>query len=157
MALTLLQKLKNMTQRLERQHTDIIQALETKGVVVTNDVVNADIADLIRQIYVSDWELFFNFKDVDQFGQPRTLQSGQATGGLTIINPYMDEIVVSPISNMTHTYTPVAPAIGVWGNQGRMREPIVVTVHDITLYTNFDFKDEPVISKELTYYDDTLN
>lgn len=146
-------KLKDMRQRMELQHKDIIEALNAKGVVV-DKIDNAVIASLIRQIYQSEWEFFFNFKDVDQFGQPHTLQSGQATGGLTLIKPYMADIVKDPVFDLTHTCMPILPVVGSWGYADHLTPPIELSIDDFTTDVIFDFKNEPVIAEELNYYDD---
>lgn len=155
MAVTLLAKLKALRVTMENQHVDIIQALNEKGVVVSA-LNNASIAAYIRQIYQSEWEFFFNFKDVDQFGQPHTLQSGQSTGGLTVIKPYMLDTVVQPMFDMTHVYVPSLPVEGAFGFQKGLSPAFLIEIADFVIEPDLQFKDEQVISEDLNYYEDTL-
>lgn len=155
MSITLLNKLNTMRVAMESQHADIIQALSEKGVTVSV-LNNAEVAGYIRRIYQGEWELFFNFKDVDQFGRPHMAQSGQATGGLTVINPYMLDPVIEPLLDMTYVYVPSTP-VGVGsGFQKGLSPAHVIEVADFYIEPDLQFKEESVISKDLNYYEDTL-
>lgn len=152
--ITLKQKLNSLISQLKATHADIIEALNEKGVVVEEIENNASIAPLIRKIFQSDWEFFFNFHEIDQFGQPRTLQSGQQTGGFTLFHPafstYTDDL---HLIDVTHTYVPTCPLVGAYGHKFKLDVPIVSDMNEPVIEKMFDFKEEPVIGGTLHGYD----
>jgi len=151
--ITLKQKLNQLITQLKATHADIIEALNEKGVVVDELESNASVAPLIRKIFQSDWEFFFNFKEIDQFGQPHTRQSGQQAGGFYLFHPAFAFDNNFPLINVTHVYVPTCPLVGAFGHNFKLDTPIVSDMKDPVIEKIFDFKEESVIGGTLHGYD----
>lgn len=154
--MTLLQKLNMILERLDIAKEDVREALAEKGSVVEGDFTVNDIGRLIRTIYQSDWELFFNFKTIDQFGTPRTLQSGQPAGGFYLFKPELKVDYTLYTFDMKKPLVLTGiPIIGDYGTWSGSLKQFNMEPSDFDIGKPMIF-DEEVIAKEL-HYDDSLS
>lgn len=113
-----IQQLKSMSGGLRVEMRD---TYASKGVIIpvgTLPTLN-EMPAITRRIPQLDFEFFFHFDDVDQFGTPRYPRRGQATGG----NTYAPSLTVESLKvfdmNIEH-YTSTHPSLPVdagwiWG------------------------------------------
>lgn len=95
--MTLLQQLTALRDRLRTSTSDIVIALGEKGVTVSSDILISQVADAIRLIHQSNFNFIFDFKSIDQFGNPHVPDMGYETTGMTGIDQsfeftYLDTI-----------------------------------------------------------------
>ena len=118
MSQTLKQRIDSFIASETASRNDIVQALATKGVTAPDGMTVADVADLIRQIAFSDFEFFFNFKNIDQFGNPRKDRTGWATGGnFEFSGSLADTVVIMMSFNGDNILSKVCP-VGAYGTSG---------------------------------------
>lgn len=146
--MTLIEKTRKLLSSLQNSLADCMEALLEKGVMLPQGGIRIDeISRYIRLIYQNDFEFFFNFKDVDQFGNPRVPNRGKPAGGLGPLDlevPIMDLFV---LDRTYPPYVPQMPTAGMWGRwvggagyAPDLFNPIIVQL---------DFKDVDVILTEL--------
>lgn len=87
-------RINNIKLKLSSSLEQIKLALVIKGVTPSEKFSFTDVARHIRLIYQEDFEFVFNFRDIDQFGNPHVPNTGQSIGGMVSITPSMDDIVV---------------------------------------------------------------
>ncbi len=155
--MTLYQKLNAILTSLNAGKEDVRAALSEKGVVIEGEFTERQIASFIRLIYQGEWEFFFNFKDIDQFGSPRTLQSGQPTGGFNLFHPVLNINTELTTFDFSHLLVLSGiPTTGQWGVWEGSNTPISAAMPDITIISLEGFN-ETVIAEEMHQYEDTLS
>lgn len=155
--MTLLQKLNSLISRLEEVKSNVVTSLYGKGVVQEEDFKVSDIPSLIDKIYQPDFEFFFNFKEIDQFGNPHTLMSGQATGGMANLGVYCNDFVLPLVFYFKEETTAVNAAHypGQFGTWIGSTHGVDIVCDDFTCVKLEAFNNQSVINEEL-HYDDTL-
>ena len=115
--MTLIEKQRKIVELLQTLSQEATEALREKGVLIPDGtVVSPDqIPAMIRTIWQNDFEFFFNFQDVDQFGTPKYPRRGQASGGLLL--DLESEITTTPpvIDLKIDGHHPDKPPIGMFG------------------------------------------
>jgi hypothetical protein len=86
----LVEQLTAIRDRLRTSASDISVALGEKGVNVSTDILISDVAEAIRLIRQSDFNFIFDFRSIDQFGNPSVPNMGHESVGLEGINPSME-------------------------------------------------------------------
>jgi len=117
--MTLVEKTIKILELVEQVQAEAKESLIAKGVVIPDgkEIVLLDIPSLIDSVYQNDFEFFFNFQDVDQFGTPRYPRRGQASGGLILDleTAFAEPIVISmEFPNHFQPNKPPAGMFGVW-------------------------------------------
>lgn len=83
--MTLVEKIQRLKSMSSGLRVDMKDTYASKGVIIpigTLPTLN-ELPSITQRIPQLDFEFFFNFDDVDQFGNPRFPRKGQATGGNT--------------------------------------------------------------------------
>ena len=81
--MTLLEQLREIKEKLTRSRTDIVAAIREKGVTVEDEILISEMANAIRLIFQSNFDFLFDFRSIDQFGNPHVPNTGNATSGMT--------------------------------------------------------------------------
>lgn len=113
-----IQQLKSMSGGLRVEMRD---AFESKGVIIPDGTLPTlnEFPELTQRIPQLDFEFFFNFDDVDQFGIPRYPRRGQSTGGLDYTPALAVDSLKTIDMNIEH-YTQAHPSLPddaawIWG------------------------------------------
>ena len=116
--MNLLEKQTKLIELLRQLQITVPEALREKGVLIPEGkpFKLEDIPALIRTIYQNDFEFFFNFQDVDQFGTPKYPRRGQASGGLVLdLESTAQDIDPVTIDLMIDGHHPELPSTGMFG------------------------------------------
>lgn len=140
--MTLVEKIQRLKSLSGGLRVDMKDTYASKGVIIpvgTLPTLN-ELPSITQRIPQLDFEFFFNFDDVDQFGNPRFPRRGQATGGNTY-TPALTLTDLKTIDMFIEHYTSVHPALpsgkgDIWGQRAGS-SPInpVFTVADIITLT----------------------
>lgn len=96
--MTLVEKIQRLKSMSSGLRVDMKDTYASKGVIIpvgTLPTLN-ELPSITRRIPQLDFEFFFNFDDVDQFGNPRFPRRGQTTGG----NTYTPALVVDALKTI---------------------------------------------------------
>ncbi len=148
----LTERLSDIKFRLSSTLQNIRDSLLIKGVVTPEDLTYSLVPKYIRQVYQSDFEFVFNFRDIDQFGSPHVPNTGQSIGGMRGIVPIMNDLII-PEYNFTTTFD-FQDTISVSGHEYWSDNPPLETILDQKLIFMEDFN-EQTMPEELNY-DPTL-
>lgn len=85
--MTLTEQLRSIKERISNSRVDIISALQEKGVTVDSSILLSEIAAAIRDIHQSDFTFIFDFKNIDQFGNPHVPNTGSLAHGMSGLSP----------------------------------------------------------------------
>ena len=85
--MTLTEQLRSIKERIQSSRTNIISALQEKGVTVEDTILLSEIASAIRAIHQSDFSFIFDFKNVDQFGNPHVPNTGSLAHNMHGLTP----------------------------------------------------------------------
>lgn len=115
-----IQQLKSMSGGLRVEMKD---TYASKGVIIpvgTLPTLN-ELPQLTQRIPQLDFEFFFHFDDVDQFGTPKYPRRGQATGGLDY-TPALTVDALKTIDMLIEHYTSAHPSLPdgtgwIWGQK----------------------------------------
>lgn len=140
--MTLVEKIQRLKSMSSGLRVDMKDTYASKGVIIpvgTLPTLN-ELPSITRRIPQLDFEFFFNFDDVDQFGNPRFPRRGQATGGNTY-TPALTLTDLKTIDMFIEHYTSVHPALpsgkgDIWGQKtGSSNIAPVFTVADTVTLT----------------------
>lgn len=109
--MTLVEQLNAIKQRLKSNVANIVTELREKGVAVDDNLLISQIAAAIRQIHQSDFNFIFDFRSIDQFGNPHVPNTGNATNGmfgmpstLDVTTPvefvYNESVIADSVTNL---------------------------------------------------------
>lgn len=115
--MNLLEKQTKLIELLRQLQITVPEALREKGVLIPEGkpFKLEDIPALIRTIYQNDFEFFFNFQDVDQFGTPKYPRRGQAAGGV-ILDLEAEMTLTPPVVDLSiDGHQPNLPLEGMFG------------------------------------------
>lgn len=142
--MTLVEKIQRLKSMSGGLRVDMKDTYASKGVIIpvgTLPTLN-ELPSITQRIPQLDFEFFFNFDDVDQFGNPRYPRRGQATGGNTY-TPALSVDALKTIDMSIEHYTTAHPALpsgkgDIWGYKtGSSNITPVFTVADtVTLTMN---------------------
>ena len=121
--MTLVEKIQRLKSMSGGLRIDMKDTYASKGVIIpvgTLPTLN-ELPSITSRIPQLDFEFFFNFDDVDQFGNPRFPRRGQATGG----NSYTPALTVTDLKTIDmfiEHYTSAHPSLptgkgDIWGNK----------------------------------------
>lgn len=119
--MTLVEKIQRLKSMSSGLRVDMKDTYASKGVIIpvgTLPTLN-ELPSITQRIPQLDFEFFFNFDDVDQFGNPRFPRRGQATGGNTY-TPALSVDALKTIDMFIEHYTSAHPALpsgkgDIWG------------------------------------------
>lgn len=101
--MTLVQKIRQLKSMSGGLRVEMRDTYASKGVIIpvgTLPTLN-EMPAITRRIPQLDFEFFFHFDDVDQFGTPRYPRRGQATGD----NTYAPSLTVESLNLKEFTFT----------------------------------------------------
>lgn len=84
--MTLFEQLSEIKSKLTHSRTNIVAALREKGVNVEDEILISEVADAIERIFQSNFNFLFDFRSIDQFGNPHVPNTGNAAYGMTGID-----------------------------------------------------------------------
>ena len=121
--MTLVEKIQRLKSMSSGLRVDMKDTYASKGVIIpvgTLPTLN-ELPSITQRIPQLDFEFFFNFDDVDQFGNPRFPRRGQATGGNTYA-PALTVVNLKTIDMLIEHYTSSHPTLptdkgDIWGNK----------------------------------------
>ena len=119
--MTLVEKIQRLKSMSGGLRVDMRNTYASKGVIIpvgTLPTLN-ELPSITQRIPQLDFEFFFNFDDVDQFGNPSFPRRGQATGGNTY-TPALSVDALRTIDMFIEHYTSAHPALpsgkgDIWG------------------------------------------
>lgn len=118
--MTLVEKIQRLKSMSGGLRVDMKDTYASKGVIIPVGELPTlnEFPTLTQRIPQLDFEFFFNFDDVDQFGTPRFPRRGQATGGNTYAPALMLESLKT-IDMFIEHYTPSLPEgkANIWGQK----------------------------------------
>lgn len=150
----LIQNVNDIYRLLLQLRQESTAALKEKSVEIIDPNYTLDeLPDLIRMIFQSEFEFFFNFKNIDQFGHPRVPNRGRPASGLGPWNLETDFFNVYILDMSVPKYTPQMPTVGQWGHWvgGCDYNPSLKNISTITFEFNEDiFPEEfhPALEEE---------
>ncbi len=121
--MTLVEKIQRLKSMSGGLRVDMKDTYASKGVIIpigTLPTLN-ELPSITSRIPQLDFEFFFHFDDVDQFGNPRFPRRGQAAGG----NSYTPALTVTDLKTIDlfiEHYTAAHPSLltgkgDIWGNK----------------------------------------
>ena len=121
--MTLVEKIQRLKSMSSGLRVDMKDTYASKGVIIpvgTLPTLN-ELPSITQQIPQLDFEFFFNFDDVNQFGNPRFPRRGQATGGNTY-TPALSVDALKTIDMFIEHYTTAHPTHpsgkgDIWGQK----------------------------------------
>lgn len=144
----LTERLSDTKYRLTDILHNIVDALLIKGVVAPEGFTYTQVPKYIQQIYQSDFEFVFNFRDLDQFGNPHVPNTGQSIGGMIGLTPNMSDLIIPEYT--FDTPFDFLDTISVSGHEWISNEPPITTMSDV-VYTTLENFNEQTIPEELNY------
>ncbi len=152
--MTLKEQVDAIITSLKLAHVDIKSALNDKGVSTSTFTTN-EIGNLIRAIQTtttdSGFNFMFDFRSIDQYGSPKQLLLGWATGGTHYIVPSMFNLQTGVLLDLTQVYS--FPGInsyhcGTWGETTlevtpsfNLTQPTLFNFNTTTLPGEFNYDD----------------
>ena len=121
--MTLVEKIQRLKSMSGGLRVDMKDTYASKGVIIpvgTLPTLN-ELPSITSRIPQLDFEFFFNFDDVDQFGNPRYPRRGQVAGGNTYA-PVLTVTDLKTIDMFIEYYTAAHPSLptgkgDIWGNK----------------------------------------
>ena len=150
--MTMLDRLNSLKYKISDSLTNIKTALTIKGVKSPENLKITEVAYYIRQVYQEDFEFIFNFRDIDQFGDPHVPNTGQSIGGMIGISPSMDDIITPNYS--FSTLFDFKDTISYSGTSSNLTNSFLISNPEFATLTIESFN-EPTLPEELNY-DPTL-
>ena len=145
--MTLLERLNNIKDKMSDSLANIKIALTIKGVKTPETLKITEVAQYIRQVYQEEFEFVFNFRDIDQFGNPHVPNTGQSIGGMISISPSMEDVIYPEYTfNQEYNFDTVTVNFGIEHGQSS----ISVSMDDLTV-TELEPFNEPTIPEVLNY------
>jgi precorrin-3B C17-methyltransferase len=116
--------------------------------IVGNDLTYVQVPKYIQQVYQSDFEFMFNFRNIDQYGNPHVPNTGQSIGGMIGLTPMMTDIIIPKYT--FDTSFDFQDTISVSGHEWTSNEPPITIILNVVHTTIEDFN-EQTIPEELNY------